>query len=184
MLSIREKADWSTPGLKGRMKDGVYKGRLYTAMPLRFITAGRNAFIASVTLSGLLLWASSEEYALIDGLYAFVGFFLFLTYPFFVCVDPGKRIKITKSHLYVGARRYELHACGRFWSSKSKYDRSDEIIKFDYGNKDKEIRIRNSWRHTQNIIQTLNNAREQVCSYRQKQRVAATGRLETRSATF
>ncbi|PQA86030.1 hypothetical protein [Hyphococcus luteus] len=184
MLSISEKADWKTPGLKGRMKNGIYKGKLYTAMPWRLLTAGKNAVIASILITALLMWAADEGFEILDTIYVFIGVFVLLAYPFFVVFDPGKKIKITPQHLHVGSKRYDLHSCGRFFPLKTGKGRLDDIITFEYGNNQKRIRIRNGWRHTENIVQKLNDSVKLVCAHRQTQQTALRSRLETRSATF
>ena len=185
MLSFREKPDWSTPGLSGRMKDGVYEGHLYTALPLRFKTAIKNAGLAALALTLVLIWFSSVEDAGKDAFAGFIAIFLFFTYPIFVCFDPGERIRITKEHLFVGAKRYDLKSCGRFWTWKSKYNRTDEVIHFDYGNKKKTIRVRNSIEHSGGIRDALNYAVDAVRSYApQHAAPSMKTRLEVRSAHF
>jgi len=184
MLSFGAKPDWRTPGLKGRIQDGVYKGKLYTAMPLRVMTAVKGAAFAGAPLTVLFLWNSPADDFINNMIFGFGLVFLFITYPFFLCYDPGKRIKITEAYLIIGMRRFDLNACGRFWSWKSKYNRIDENVKFEYGNQEITIKIRNSMKHTEHILRDLNSAMAEVRAYTPHVASAPATQLDLRSANF
>lgn len=167
MFTTKVKADYRVPGLNYKREPGVLTGKLYTALPRRFKSAGMNAFRAGVvSFIGLwmLLGFAGDPDSLLNAL-IFSIVFLILSYPVFVIYDPGKRIKLTKDELRIGWKRFDLAHVSSFYKIPN-YDSDDRIdgycVGFRYGEREREIWVINGKSVIEGIIPFLNREREAI----------------------
>ena len=135
MFSITRKTHKNFPGLRHKIKDGVFRGKIYTAFPLRI----RIAFfqILKPCLVGFLLAVAflpetDATYELVASVIIIAFVFV---YPAYILFDPGKRIEITPEFFYIGFSKFRLREISNF-SVEQSYNKEDHyIITFKHGSK-------------------------------------------------
>jgi len=169
MWAARIKPDYRMPGFKYKRQPGQLSGKLYTAFPMRFVIAVKNAIVTSI-LAFIVLWTllslGDDPDSFIDALLLAITILIF-GYPFFVIYDPGKRIKITSKELVVGFLSYDLAHVSAFYQIPY-YNQKNRLIGycigFRNGEQEEEIFVLNNAEASQSIIPFLNRAREAIQS--------------------
>ena len=184
MLSITRKTDTNFPGLRHKIKTGLFTGRLYTAFPLRIRVAFfqiLGPFLIVFILGALFLPATDATYELLAT--AFIIAF-FLGYPAYVLFAPGKRIEMTPNYFYIGFSKYKLGEISNFSVVESYNRKHDYIITFTHGRKDKIIKIRNTYKHAYDVAEYLNSVKKAMHQVRKESKRSNITRVELRSANF
>jgi len=184
MLSITRKTNKKFPGLRHEIKDGVFRGKIYTAFPLRI----RIAFfqILKPCLVGFLLAVAflpetDATYELVASV--IIMAFVFV-YPAYILYDPGKRIQMTPEYFYIGFSKFRLREISNF-SVVQSYNKEDHyLITFEHGRKDKIIKIRNNWKHAYDTAEYLNSVKGAMREMRKNSKSNNVSRVELRSANF
>ena len=184
MFSISRKTDKKFPGLRHKIKTGLFTGRLYTAFPLRIRVAFfqiLGPFLVVFILGALFLPATEATYELLVTAFMVT---LFLGYPAAILFDPGKRIKMTPEYFYIGLSKYKLHEVSNFSVAESYNKKHDYFITFAHGRKDKIIKIRNTFKHAFDVAEYLNSVKKAMHQVRKESKRGNIPRVELRSANF
>lgn len=187
MIGKKVKPSTKLTGLRYRWSENGFSGRLYTAMPLRIITARRNALVAGGAFTLFRLW--NEPCCDVGYLSMFMGvmslFYGVLAYPLFLLFDPGKRIKLTREELAVGFKRYDLGSIGSFRSVPMNEKKQHvHYLVFDYGTKFIKLPIKNRANHQMQIAQALNEVRQTMTTQPATVNLADDAPSILRSAEF
>lgn len=167
MFSETVAPDYRVVGLKYRREAGALRGKLYSALPYRFKSAGVNAFKAGIAavliFAGLFALAGVPYGFIIAGLV--FGLVFLIGYVVFVIYDPGKTIRITKDELRIGLNRYRLSSVSSFYQNhylNAQNKVTGYCIAFRYGRREVEIPIFNNREVIESLIPFLNDTREAI----------------------
>ncbi len=163
MIGYKVKPSQKLTGLRYSWNDKIFGGTLYTAMPLRIITAAQQAlkwsFISMAVLFGL-----ADMGGMPFDFVSWAGFSLLAAlplYPVFLILAPGKQIRMSHDTLRVGWKKYDLGSLGTFRSvPMSDKKQHVQYLVFDYGTKFVKVPVKNRADHQMLISQTLNELRE------------------------
>lgn len=183
MLSIKQKADYSTPGFTYKLENGALSGRLCTMFPVRFKTAWRKTWIGTLLFTGFVAFASDPLLigeAMLGALFSGP----LVLYPLFLIREPGILLRMTPQHFYVGLKRYDLAHVSRFDIKESKFRRFDYVLSFEYGRKPVKIGVRNPHRQALDIALLLNDARKAFLEQAARPQTQDASSMSERSAAF
>lgn len=189
MIGTKVKPSTKLTGLRYRWGENCFSGKLYTAMPLRIITARRNAAVIGACFA---TWRLLEQPCCETGFGWYVSFWLtmflplfLLSYPLFLLFDPGKRIKLTREELAVGFKCYDLGSIGSLRSVPMNEKKQHvHYLVFDYGTKFIKLPIKNRADYQMQIAQLLNGVRQTMISQPETVNLSETSHSMLRSAEF
>ena len=184
MINITRKYSHKYPGLRYKVKDGVFYGRLYTALPLRIRVAFfkvMQPYLIAFVLVVLIFPESEDIYNMLAAIFVIA---LFIVYPVYVLYDPGKRITISPEFLYLGISKYHLNEISNFSVKEIQNRENQYFLICDHGPKQKIIKIRNIHKHAYEIAECLNITKKAMLEKRQNAKQVGISRVELRSANF
>ena len=149
------------------MDDEFHAGRLYTGYPLRLKQRAKYALGLGLLVVIFATDQSLEDEALLSAamrnfintaLWSYPVFLLWPTWPF------GKRIRLNDRFFSVGMRRFDIREMSNLRTTRADFrpGKFAEILRFQYGRKDIQIKVRNSPSHAIDIAGFLNAVRERL----------------------
>ncbi len=184
MFGKSVKADWKVKGFKYKIKNGVLKGKIYTAWPMRIgVAIGKTILANIVIFLGMLAFMESPLADIQDlNMLTYLLWLcvLVLSLPYYLFFE-GKRIKVTNTHCTIGRKRYRLADMTSFTAKEVSFKTPNQFfIEFSYGKKRKKIKVRNNFDNQLDVIQSLNRLVQQVMN----PGAPASDGLTARSASF
>lgn len=189
MLKRGLKAHWKIHGLKYRMKGDVLHGKIYTAYPMKFFTAGAKALRMNVVfvLTLMFVLVVQEDYGILwpkdELLLSIIMTVFLLSYPALLFLD-GENITMTANQFTVGRKKYKLRDMSSFKTEEVSYEKPGQhFIRFQYGLRAQRIPVINSFNNQLDIINSLNRMVERLQKGELASRPKAS-EIEVRSAGF
>lgn len=184
MLCINRKSGEAISGLTYKADENSFRGRIYTAMPLRLRAAIRKSAIWSIASVLLFRLSGESAYNVVDVF--LINFFpaWALFYIAFAIFDFGKPIRMTSDHLHIGFSRYNLNDVQSFNIAEVNDKTSDYFIVFEYGNREVVVRVRNDHDTQFRIVEALNYIKDTIVDISARREEAPLARIEVRSSSF